>query len=236
MSSAASKTSCSAIGSGVEPELAGRDPRHVEQIVHEPHHLADLAFEAFALVGDRVRVVAAQADDFQGVEDRRQRVAEFVAQRGQELVLVGGPPRAGASFALPSSSVRSAPFVRAPPRPAAAPGSSGWSVPRSPRQPGLFQIVVGPGIESFEVGAVLALTGQEDDRPEAASRATSPRATARCRCGHPDGSRASRRRAFAMQMAFKPRFVVARPNRACSGRPDRSPVRGSGSSRPGRRR
>ena len=72
---------------GIEAELAGCDARDFEQIVHEPDHLADLSFEAFALMGHRIGVVAAQADDFQGVEDGSEGVTQFVAERGEELVL-----------------------------------------------------------------------------------------------------------------------------------------------------
>ena len=63
------------------------DAPDIEQIVHEPGHQRDLSLDHVGdAVDDRIPLAAAlhQRD---GVADRRQRIAEFVGQHGQELVL-----------------------------------------------------------------------------------------------------------------------------------------------------
>ena len=63
------------------------DAPDVEQIVHEPGHQPDLPINHLRdAVDDRIPLTAAfhQRD---GVADRRQRIAEFVGQHRQELVL-----------------------------------------------------------------------------------------------------------------------------------------------------
>ena len=63
------------------------DASDVEQVVHEPGHQPDLPLDHVRdAVDDRIPLAAAfhQRD---GVADRRQRVAQFVGQHRQELVL-----------------------------------------------------------------------------------------------------------------------------------------------------
>ncbi len=67
--------------------LAGRNPRDVEQVVDQPHHLADLPLHDRARAGDRLGVVFRHAHDVESRADRRQRVAELVGERGEEFVL-----------------------------------------------------------------------------------------------------------------------------------------------------
>ena len=68
-------------------DLAAGDARHVEQVVDEAGHLAHLALDHVARPA-RVGVArVAQAQDLERVGDGRERVAQLVRQRGQELVL-----------------------------------------------------------------------------------------------------------------------------------------------------
>ena len=69
-----------------EFQLAAGDAAHVQQVVHQPHHLPKLPLHHGAGLLSGVPV-GRQPDDLQGVADRGQRVAEFVGQRRQELVL-----------------------------------------------------------------------------------------------------------------------------------------------------
>ena len=95
-----------------EPQLPLGDAADVEQVVHQPDHLLHLPLDDPAgLLDDRV-VGPHLPQDAQGVEDGRERVAEFVGQQGHELLLapVGlgqavRPLRLG--LAAPGSSVRS---------------------------------------------------------------------------------------------------------------------------------
>jgi hypothetical protein len=68
-------------------ELAAADAGDVEQVVDQVHHVADLALHHLAHLGHRGRVVAGQAHHAQAAADRRQRIAQLVRQRGQELGL-----------------------------------------------------------------------------------------------------------------------------------------------------
>ena len=61
-----------------------RDPRHVEQVIDERHHVVDLPFDNRALaLGARL---VAQTHQLQRRQNRRQRVSQFVAEHGQEFV------------------------------------------------------------------------------------------------------------------------------------------------------
>ena len=70
-----------------EVELVAGNPAHVEQVVHQPDHLTQLPLHHRAGLGDRPALPAGQPQDLQAVADRGQRVAEFVGQGRQELVL-----------------------------------------------------------------------------------------------------------------------------------------------------
>ena len=89
--------------------------RDVEQIVDQPHQVTDLALDDLLLaVG---RDVAPQLHELERGDDRRQWVAQLVAQHGQELVL--GPVRGlrdrrAASGSRPATAP--APAARAPAR------------------------------------------------------------------------------------------------------------------------
>jgi hypothetical protein len=83
-----------------ELEAIAADAADIEQIVEQPRHLPDLALDH---VAQRVELRIGRpfrAQHVQGVEDRRERVAQLVRQRGEELVLaairvaqgVGGDP------------------------------------------------------------------------------------------------------------------------------------------------
>ena len=68
-------------------DLSERDATHVEQVVHEPHHVADLALHHVGAGGDDRGVIAGQAHDPERVADRRERVPQLVRQHREELVL-----------------------------------------------------------------------------------------------------------------------------------------------------
>jgi hypothetical protein len=68
--------------------LAGRNPRDVEQIVDEPHHVTDLPLHDRAYALDRGRRAAGQANQLETGPDRRQRIPQFVGKRREELVLL----------------------------------------------------------------------------------------------------------------------------------------------------
>ena len=65
-----------------------RDARHLEQVVDEPDQVMDLPLHHRA-GRQRARVVkgAGQLQDLEAVQDRRERIAQLVAERRQELVL-----------------------------------------------------------------------------------------------------------------------------------------------------
>ena len=70
---------------GLQLDLAARDARDVEQVVDQPRQVVDLALDDGALAL-RARL-AAQPHQLQRRQDRRQRVAQLVAEHRQELVL-----------------------------------------------------------------------------------------------------------------------------------------------------
>ena len=63
------------------------DPRHVEQVVGQPHQLHQLPLHRHARFLDDLGLVPGQAHDLEGTAQRRQRIAQFVGERRQELVL-----------------------------------------------------------------------------------------------------------------------------------------------------
>ena len=67
----------------VELDLPAGDPRDVEQVVHQPDQLLELAIDDEELL----RVRAALLHQLHGHHDRRQGISELMAQHGQELVL-----------------------------------------------------------------------------------------------------------------------------------------------------
>ena len=65
-------------------DFPASDPRHVEQVIDERHHVVNLPFDNGALaLGARL---VAQTHQLQGRQNRRQRVSQFVAEHGQEFV------------------------------------------------------------------------------------------------------------------------------------------------------
>ncbi len=64
-------------------DLPVRDPRDVEQVVDEPHQALDLSLDDVLLA----RRLILEAHQLQRRQDRRQRIAQLVAEHGQELVL-----------------------------------------------------------------------------------------------------------------------------------------------------
>ena len=69
-----------------EPDLVGRDPRHVEQVLNQADHLRDLTVDDVARVGGDVRR-RVRLETLQREADRCQRIAQLVRERGQEFVL-----------------------------------------------------------------------------------------------------------------------------------------------------
>ena len=75
-----------------EFQLVAADPAHVHQVIYQPHHLPKLPlYQSSGLL--QCRRFGCKPDDLDGVADRGQRIAEFVGQQRQELVLasVGFP-------------------------------------------------------------------------------------------------------------------------------------------------
>jgi hypothetical protein len=64
-------------------DLSARDARDVEQIVDQPHEMRDLPFDDLLLVRRR----AAQPHQLKGRDDRRERIAQLVAEHREKLVL-----------------------------------------------------------------------------------------------------------------------------------------------------
>src|SRR5919204_405601 len=62
----------------------------VEEIVAQPYQVDQLPLHHLAHLADRLRAVPLHFQNLKGVPDRRQRVAQFVGQHGQELVFVPG--------------------------------------------------------------------------------------------------------------------------------------------------
>ncbi len=70
-----------------ELDLVLRDPRHVQQIVGQPHEMQHLPLHRRAGAFDDVGVAAREAHHFDRGADRRERVAQFVRQGREEFVL-----------------------------------------------------------------------------------------------------------------------------------------------------
>ena len=71
----------------LQHDLARGDPRHVEQVVDEPHHQRDLALDHGPHSPHGLRGVAGEADQLESGADRRQWIAQLVRQEREELVL-----------------------------------------------------------------------------------------------------------------------------------------------------
>jgi hypothetical protein len=61
-----------------ELDLAPADAAHVDQVVHQPHHLPDLTLHHLERRMDGLPIAARQPHDLQGVADRGQRVAKLM--------------------------------------------------------------------------------------------------------------------------------------------------------------
>ena len=90
----------------LERNLAGRDSRHVQQVVDQADHVADLTLHHPAHALDRTHGVAAAPNQFEAGSYRRERISQLVRQHRQELVFarIGFPQLllgAGAFDGLP---------------------------------------------------------------------------------------------------------------------------------------
>ena len=92
-------------GLAAQLDLAACDARHVQQVVDQPHQVVDLALDdlllARRLVGSPRSLIRPQRGD-----DRRQRVAQFVAEHRQELVLHPARLLRARAPGVPPSSAR----------------------------------------------------------------------------------------------------------------------------------
>ncbi len=70
-----------------QADQPARDPRHVQHVAQQPVHVLDLASDHFGGVARAVHVQPRHLEQLGGGADRRQRVAQFVAEHGEELVL-----------------------------------------------------------------------------------------------------------------------------------------------------
>ncbi len=68
-------------------DLAARDARHFHEVVHEPDHVVDLPVHHVVHAARDGAVVAGEPQDLQRVVNRRERRAQLVRERRQELVL-----------------------------------------------------------------------------------------------------------------------------------------------------
>ncbi len=71
----------------LQGELAGRDARHIEQLVDEAHEVAHLPLHHVGQAAQLHRIVGRPWQQLQPRADRGQRVAQFMCQSGEELVL-----------------------------------------------------------------------------------------------------------------------------------------------------
>ena len=74
-------------GLALQPNLPRRDPRHVEQIVNQAHEQHQLLLHLLADFLDDLRRVARDPNQLQARTQRRERIAQLVRQRREELVL-----------------------------------------------------------------------------------------------------------------------------------------------------
>ena len=91
-SARAASTAWSTIGASsialfAQLDLAPRDAAHVEQVVHQTRHLADLTLQHFGRRSQRAPRRRRPGAGLARVADRGERVAQFVRQHRQELVL-----------------------------------------------------------------------------------------------------------------------------------------------------
>ena len=63
------------------------DPRDVEEVVDQAHHMPQLALHHRAGLGDGVGITARQPHHLEAVAQRRQRIAQFMREQRQEFVL-----------------------------------------------------------------------------------------------------------------------------------------------------
>ncbi len=68
-------------------QAALRDARNVQQVVDEPHELLQLALEQLTRARGRGGVGLREPQNFDGIADGRERIAQLVSQGGEELVL-----------------------------------------------------------------------------------------------------------------------------------------------------
>ena len=87
VSRAAASTAPSVDALPAQQQLAARDARHVEQVVDQARHVGDLALDHVAAPGPVGLGRAFAPEDRDRGADRRERVAQLVRQRGDELVL-----------------------------------------------------------------------------------------------------------------------------------------------------
>ena len=83
-------------GLTLEFQLAGGNAPHVHEIVHKPHEVRELALHHVdGPTRSWIVAQSAQSGDLQAVQQRRQRVAKLMRQRGEEhvLALVGRTQR-----------------------------------------------------------------------------------------------------------------------------------------------
>ena len=71
----------------LQQHLAGDDAADVEQVVHQPRQVPRLAGDDLPRVGGQRGIALHALQHFDGRGDRAQRVAQLVAEHGQELVL-----------------------------------------------------------------------------------------------------------------------------------------------------
>jgi len=77
-------------------DQSARDPRHFEQIVDEAHEVIDLSFHHRAKTSRHRLGRARRLQELHGREQRREWIAQFVPERGEEFILASiGQPQGG---------------------------------------------------------------------------------------------------------------------------------------------
>ncbi len=72
----------------LQMDLAARDARQIEQIVHQPDELMHLAIDHLVKRLCVRLVGTAQAEQLDSIADRRQGIAQFVGEHGEKFVFV----------------------------------------------------------------------------------------------------------------------------------------------------